>query len=142
MIAYADSRAGRVTFFGQSRIDPNTKRTVIEFQRLSFRNETFETKAFALGPDGQPGIEGEVSSNERGIFAANLLAGISGGVANRQNANPTLEQQGTSAAAESARKSALNFAERSQQSKEYSVSKGPIRIGIQFETDPVKVSVD
>lgn len=87
VIAFSDERApvvGRIIsgafrgakILGSSRLEKNSKRVFIEFQRLSLRDSEYEIQGVALTLSGQSGFIGEYHSREAEYFGGEFLSAM------------------------------------------------------------------
>jgi hypothetical protein len=125
--------------FGESRLEPNSKRVFVEFQKVSFSDSTYQIKASTLSA----GIKGDYHTNEDSLFAGEFLSAFVAAYFDAQVPRQTnaygqvIDDRSVDAATKKAMaagsmSSADRFRQKLKSVPEFSEVKGPFMIDIVF----------
>lgn len=152
VIAFPDERAPVLStlmgtglkgmkLIGESRLEKNSQRIFIEFNRLILGQKIYQIKAVALTSNGQPGLMGEYHSREAeffaGDFVSSFVAGYFDGLVPRHTnalgqieTDTTIDTATKKGLSSGAMSSAERFREKLKKVPEFSEIKGPLTIDI------------
>ena len=128
-------------FVGESRLEGNSKRVLLDFGRVAKDGRVYEFKGVGLTAQGQPGFEGEYHSREATYFAGDFVASLTAayfdglvprrtnvfGQVQEDNSMDSAFKKGISAGAMS---TAERFKEKLKKVPEFCELQGPLRIKI------------
>ena len=140
-VVEADGPLKGYRFVGESRLESNSKRVLLDFGRIAKDGRVYEFKGVGLSNRGQPGFEGEYHSREAAYFAGDFIASLTAayfdglvprrtnvfGQVQEDNSVDSAFKKGLSAGAMS---TAERFREKLKRVPEFCELRGPLQIKV------------